>query len=143
MLRRKTLVICMLVLCAHFAAQGVNRTSAAISSPCELGVSQTDTNAPYVEIHSPEDNATYETEEGMEQMFVTLDYSHNVSSSRYFLEVLGYTATGDDLAVFIDEDYVGALGITEPKLKSFWTGQHNLTVLAGAYGSGYPNTTAR
>lgn len=77
---------------------------------------------------------------------VTLNYTAEFSYTYTFYDSYqanGYnlTATGDDLAVFIDDKYVGALGKSGAKVIGFTVGDHNITVMAGAFGSGYSNTT--
>ena len=139
---RSLLVSSALFLTLTILLQPVSNTHTLAN----IGIQQDeelDKDAPYVTFHSPTNDSVYITPAHDVQAHVVLNYTHNETESRYFLAVLGYSAGERDLAVFIDETYVGMLGLADSKNQWFWPGTHNITILAGAWGSGYPNMTVR
>ncbi len=140
MRRSNYVLICSVGTCLLLMMQCVNLGNAALqTAPVAAHANE---NAPFLEIHSPVNGETYVMADAYEAVLISLNYTQNTTFSSYFMEVLGYTAATRDLAVFMNDDYVGPLAAESPKSASFWAGVHNVTILAGAYGSGHPNTTA-
>ncbi len=97
---------------------------------------------PYLEIISPSTGEVYYAADQYTHPLIRLEYAWEGTSSGTFSEQYGWDLYTDyDLAVFIDERYLGAPAIDEPKDMPVAPGSHNLTIIVGAFGPGYTNTT--